>query len=216
MEKDEAKFTIEGNPGQNNTFIHIGKAINVNPNATTVENTFYFGTDDGMSKAALKEAGFENKQDVSDSTRVTSMKYRQMLEQGIIDISKLQREIMKYVEALREYVKDDKDALYLKLWSRIMEHKVFAIDLYDRGKQDSKFNRNLVGNIMHYLDGKGFYKRPYNQSEMTRAYADVLARDNGGSENKGADDPARKGLGGDLNTKYSKVIDEILMELEDK
>ena len=28
---DDAKFKIEGNPGQNNVFINIGTAYNVNP-----------------------------------------------------------------------------------------------------------------------------------------------------------------------------------------
>ena len=46
MDKDnnEAKFNIEGNPGSGNTFIHIGTAYNVNPNATTVSNTFHITT----------------------------------------------------------------------------------------------------------------------------------------------------------------------------
>ena len=41
MEKDnnEEKFIIEGNPGQGNTFVKIGKVENYVPNATTMTNT---------------------------------------------------------------------------------------------------------------------------------------------------------------------------------
>lgn len=208
---DEAKFTIEGNPGQNNTFIHIGKAINVNPNATKVENTFYMGADCELRQTALKEAGLGNNAKKSDGIRLTNKSIRELLELGLIDKGKLQEEIMKYVVAIRPYVKDDKDKLYLRLWARIMDHRAFAIELYDPGSQKSKYNRNLVGNIIHYLDDKGFYKKPYNQSEMTRAVARL-----NGVDNKGADDPARKGLRENLDSKYSEVIDEILMELEEK
>lgn len=220
-EKDEVKFSVEGNPGQNNTFVHIGKAIHVNNNPGTVQTTVIIGSEgDEWKEAALREAGIDmpdkKTAEKPDGINVTNMTYRQLLEEGIIDISKLQREIMKYVEAIRVYVKDDKDKLYLKLWGRIMEHKAFAVDLYDRGKQDSKFNRNLVGNIIHYLDSKGFYKKPYSQSEMTRAFADVTAREDKDAENKGADDPARKGLREDPILKYTKAIDEILEELEGK
>lgn len=208
---DEAKFTIEGDPGQNNTFIHIGKAINVNPNATKVENTFYMGTDSELRQTALKEAGLDNNAEKPDGIRLINKSIRELLELGIIDKGRLQKEIMKYVDAIRPYVKDDKDKLYLRLWARIMEHRAFAIELYDPGKQESKYNRDLVGNIMHYLNDLGFYKEAYNQSEMTRAVARL-----NGADNKGSDDPARKGLRGDLDEKYSKVIDEILKELESK
>jgi len=216
-ENDEVKFSIEGNPGQNNTFVHIGRAIHVNNNPQKVESTIIISADgEEWNEAALREAGVDVPEkksvEVKDSKKVSNMDYRQMLEEGIIDKSRLQRDIMKYVDAICDYVKDDKNDLFLKLWKRILEHRAFAIELYDPGKQDSKYNRDLVGNIMHYLNEKGFYKAPYNQSEMTRAVALKIY----GTDNKGADDPARRGLRGDLEKRFSKVVDEILEELKEK
>lgn len=225
---DNEKIVLEnsskGNNGQmiTNISVTVGQAYQVNNNnGGTVETTFNINSDgskwtEAPKKEADKEEPAQKTEEKSDSIRMSNMTYRQLLEEGLIDISKLQREIMKYVEAIRVYVRDDKDKLYLQLWARIMEHKAFAIDLYDRGKQDSKFNRNLVGNIMHYLDSKGFYKKPYNQSEMTRAFVEVITREDKNAEDKGALDPSRKGLREDPIQKHTKAIDEILAELQAK
>ena len=212
-EKDEVTFNVNGNPGQGNTFINmkIGKAVNVNPNATKVENTFILDSSGELARTAMKEAGVDSPTEKPAGKKVSGMDYREMLEAGVIDKARLQRDIMKYVDAICEYVKDEKYKLFLELWKRILEHRAFAMELYIPGKQDSKYNRDLIGNIMHYLDGKGFYKAPYNQSEMTRAVAKL-----NGTDNKGADDPARRGLRGELETRFSKVIDEILEELKEK
>lgn len=225
---DNEKIVLEnsskGNNGQmiTNISVTVGQAYQVNNNnGGTVETTFNINSDgskwtEAPKKEADKEEPAQKTEEKSDGIRMSNMTYRQLLEEGLIDISKLQREIMKYVEAIRVYVRDDKDKLYLQLWARIMEHKAFAIDLYDRGKQDSKFNRNLVGNIVHYLDSKGFYKKPYNQSEMTRAFVEVITREDKNAEDKGALDPSRKGLREDPIQKHTKAIDEILAELQAK
>lgn len=225
---DNEKIVLEnsskGNNGQmiTNISVTVGQAYQVNNNnGGTVETTFNISSDgskwtEAPKKEADKEEAAQKTEEKSDGIRMSNMTYRQLLEEGLIDISKLQREIMKYVEAIRVYVRDDKDKLYLQLWARIMEHKAFAIDLYDRGKQDSKFNRNLVGNIVHYLDSKGFYKKPYNQSEMTRAFVEVITREDKNAEDKGALDPSRKGLREDPIQKHTQAIDEILAELQAK
>ncbi len=222
-EKDEVKFSIEGNPGQNNTFVHIGKAIHVNNNPGTVQTTVIISAEgDEWEKAALREAGIEvpekkkaeeKKPEEIVGLTMSARVFRQKMEEGVINKDMLKREIMKYVEAIREFVKDEKNNLYTKLWEGILVHKAFAFDIYYPGKQESKFNRNLVGNILHYLAGKGFYEKDYNASAMTCAYADVLAKDRKDGLNKGADDPARKGLREDLALKYQKAVDEILNEL---
>lgn len=198
-EKDEAKFTIEGNPGQNNTFINIKTAYNVNPNATKVENTFnIYSHEEG--EAAVKEATSAKPGD----KKLGNMTLREMLKEDYIDTGNIQKLIMNYVSCIREYVKDDMDKLYMHLWAVILDHEAFKVDLYDPGKQDCKFNRNLVANIMHYLDSKGFYKKPYNQSEMTRAVEGD------------ADNPVRKGFREDLDKKYRPVVDAIIKEYQEK
>ena len=198
-ETDEAKFIIEGDPGQNNTFIKIGTAYNVNPKATKVENTFIIGSRKEGEKAIGEAMG-----SMPPGKKLGEMTLREMLAQGLIDTGNIQKEIMNYVSCIRPYVKDENDKLYMKLWARILEHETFKTDLYDPGKQPCKFNRNLVANIFHYLDCKHFYKAEYNQSEMTRAL-------------EGDDQHAiRKALRFDPEEKYIKVIDEIIEKLEEE
>lgn len=191
-----AIFNMEGNPGTGNTFIHIGTAYNVNPNATTVSNTFNITTGaDG--ETVLQEAN-----GVKSGKRLGERTIREMLRDDLIDTGNIQKEILHYVSCIRPLVKDELDKLYMALWGRIVEHEAFKVDLYDPGKQDCKFNRNLVGNILHYLDGKKFYKVEYNQSEFTRKL-------------EGDDQsPVRKALRYAPDDKYSAVVDEILSEFE--
>lgn len=202
--KDQVEFTINGNPGQGNTFINIHKAGVVNNNPGTVNTTINVNSK-GEDWADAPEADGESQ----NVPKVSGSSIRELLKQGLIDRTQIQKEIMKYVDAIRPYVKEDMDKLYLRLWARIMEHRAFSLDLYDPGNQPCKFNRYLVGNIMHYLNDKEFYAEPYNQSEMTRAVAKKFS----GADNKGVDDPARRGLRDDLDKKYADVIDAILKEL---
>lgn len=196
---NDAKFTIEGNPGQNNTFINIGTAYNVNPNATKVENTFNIGSRE-ESNAVVTEAMGGN----HDGKKLGAMTLREMLKKDMIDTGNIKNEILNYISSIRIKLESNKDKLYLQLWGRIIENENFKMDLYDPGKQQCTFNRNLVANIIHYLDTKGFYMESYNQSAMARAL-------------EGDDQhPVRGALGKDPEPKYCKVIDEILNELEEK
>ena len=207
---NEVTYNINGNPSQNNTFINVKveKAINVNPNATTIENKFYFGADGDLKEMAVKETGItlptEKPAEKPAGKKLSNMTLREMLEQDLIDTTPIQKEIMNYVSCIRPKVKDELDRLYMQLWARILEHDVFKIDLYDSGKMDSKFNRNLVANIMHYLDSKQFYKEPYNQSAMARAVEGD------------ADNPIRKAFRFEPDEKYCKAIDEIIKDLKEK
>ena len=197
-DNNETKFTIEGNPGTGNTFINIGKAINVNPNATTVENNFFFGADGEMKRTALQEIGIGK----PSGKKLGNMTIREMLSQNLIDTGNIQKDIINYVSRIRPYVKDEKEKLFMQLWASILEHAAFKIDLYDPGKQPCEFNRNLVANIIHYLDSMHFYKAEYNQSEMTRAL-------------EGDDQHAiRRALRSDPEEKYAQVVDAILKELD--
>lgn len=200
-DKDEAKFTIEGNPGTGNTFVKIGHVENYNPNATTVTTTItnnhYYG-----------KRNDEDEEPTSSSAKpgdkkLGNMTLRDMLKGDYIDTGNIQKEIMNYVSCIRPFVKDEMDKLYMHLWAVILDHETFKVDLYDPGKQDCKFNRNLVGNIMHYLDGKGFYKKPYNQSEMTRAVEGD------------ADNPVRKGFREYPDEKFCKVVDKIIKDCKE-
>lgn len=206
-ENKEAKFTIEGNPGTGNTFINIGKAINVNPNATTVENKFFFGADEGkeMAGQARQEAGLStgSTTDQPEGKKLGAMTLREMLKKDMIDTGNIQKQILNYVSCIRPKLKAQFGKKYETLWAVIVEHESFSVDLYDPGKQQCTFNRNLVANIIHYLDSKGFYEEPYSAAAMTRALE------------AGEDQhPIRRALGLDPDEKYTKAVDEILASLE--
>lgn len=200
MEKDnnEAKFKIEGNPGTGNTFIHIGTAYNVNPNATTVSNTFHITTG-ANGESVLRETNGEK-----PGKKLGERTIREMLKDDLIDTGNMQKEILNYVSCIRPFVKDEYDKLYMAMWGRIVEHEAFKVDLYDPGKQACKFNRNLVANILHYLDGMKFYKVEFNQSEFTRKLE-------GDDQN-----PVRKALRNDPDDKYCRVVDAIVRELKER
>ena len=195
---NEAKFNIEGNPGTGNTFIHIGTAYNVNPNATTVHNTF------NITTGADGESVLREDNDGKPGKKLGERTIREMLKDDLIDTGNMQKEILNYVSCIRSFVKDDLDRLYMAMWGCIVEHEAFKVDLYDPGKQNCKFNRNLIGNILHYLDGKKFYKVEYNQSEFTR-------RLEGDDQNA-----VHKALRFDPEEKYCAVVDEIIKELKEK
>lgn len=204
MEKDnnEEKFIIEGNPGQGNTFVKIGKVENYVPNATTVTNTTTITNNHYYGKREEEEVSSTTAK--PGDKKLGNMNYRDLLKEGYIDTGNMKKLIMNYVSCIQPYVKKEMESLYLRLWTSILDHEAFKVELYDPGKQDCKFNRNLVGNIMHYLEEKGFYREPYNQSEMTRAVEGE------------ADNPVRKGFGGYLDKKYKVVVDEILKKLQEK
>ena len=199
-EKDGAKFTIEGNPGTGNTFVNIGHVDHYNPNATSattnITNNYYYGKEEAAAEG-------EDSSSKPGDKKLGNMTFREMLKAGYVDTGNIQKEIMNYVSCIRPYVKDEMDKVYMHLWAVILDHEAFKIDLYDPGKQACKFNRNLVGNIMHYLDDKGFYKEPYNQSEMTRAVEGD------------ADNPVRKGFREYPDEKFCKVVDKIIKEYKE-
>lgn len=198
MNKDEDIYVNDEGAEHPHTVIHIGTAYNVNPRATTVNNTFHI-TATETGEAILKEALIEK----PAGKKLGDKTLREMLQEDMVDTSHIQKEILNYVSCIRPYVKDELDKIYEHLWARIVEHKAFSVDLYDPGKQPCKFNRNLVANIIHYLDSKGFYKKAYNSSEMTRAL-------------EGDDQHAiRRALRFDPDEKYSEVVDQLIEQLRE-
>ena len=147
---------IEGNPGTGNTFqeVHIGTVQNYNPNATTVIN--YNGSRE-------KEAESLKKKNASKTIKG-------MMDQDMICTTPIRTEILNYVSCLRPHVLKDKRDRYMQLWDGILCLPVVEKEIYDPGKQqDTNFNRNLVANIIHYLDRFDFYEEVYNAAAFTYA-----------------------------------------------
>ncbi len=141
---------IDGNPGTGNTFqeINIGQVQNYNPNATTVINNYY-GTREANSDHSAKTEKRGGQEDV-------------------VDTATIRQEILTYVSCLRPLLSDEWKSRYLKVWEDILNLDIVAAIVYEPGKQQgTNFNRNLVANIIYYLDGQGAYKDKYNATTMT-------------------------------------------------
>ncbi|MBO4892331.1 MAG: hypothetical protein J5502_06945 [Prevotella sp.] len=92
------------------------------------------------------------------------------LSTEITEISAIRAEILAYVKRIQIYVSDDWKSRYLKMWEEILDFEVVAKNVYNPGKQQgTDFNRNLVANIIHYLDSQHLYKDNYNASTMALA-----------------------------------------------
>lgn len=139
---------------------------------------------------------------------------RDMLKNDLIDLRPIKEMILEYAYRIRkDYIKPEKDSLYVKLWDCIVEHEPFSFDLYEQRKTGCLFHRDLVLNIIHYLlnlnaeKGKLFLLGDYNQSALSRC----IEKD---CDEK-AQDKIRKGLRFDPDAKYINVIDQILKELKE-
>ncbi|MCR4847820.1 MAG: hypothetical protein K5920_03080 [Bacteroidales bacterium] len=158
MDKDEVKFTIEGNPGQGNTFINIGTAYNVNPNATKVENTFILGGGK-EADADLKESqGRKPKENV--------------------DIAPIRTEILRYVSRVRPLLVDDAKCSFMTMWEDVLRLPEVEDKVYNSGKQvGTNFNRDLVANILYHLRMRKIYKVVYKDNYNGAAMAEALEGD---------------------------------------
>lgn len=136
------EIKIEGNPGTGNSFteVNIQHVENYNPAATTVINNY--GTR-------------EEKQGVKD--KLGNPKSKKCLNE-MRENPPIREQIMLYVSCLNGQVVDEWKSRYMKLWKDLLELEIVAASVYNPGKQQgTNFNRNLVANIIHYLNGKGIY-----------------------------------------------------------
>lgn len=154
------QIKIEGNPGTGNSFteVNIQHVENYNPNATTVTNNYY-----GTCKHQDEGKKLKDKtQDCVQSTLLDSMKE----PEENIDITPIRTEILNYVSRVRPLLADEWKNRYMKMWEDILGLNVVENVVYQSGKQQgTNFNRNLVANIIHYLNGKGIY-RDYNATQF--------------------------------------------------
>lgn len=169
MEKEDDKFIIEGNPGSGNTFIKIGTAYNVNPNATEVHNTFIIGAKEG------KDAIAEATKNTTPSTDATLYKGE---PEEKTDCTPIRTEILNYVSRVRPLLIDEAKSDYMKVWEDILDLREVEAVVYRPGKQKgTNFNRDLVANILYYLRRWKIYRVVYKQDYNGAALAEALEQD---------------------------------------
>ena len=130
LTNEATKIAVES--GKLLIIFNINEVHQLNPNATHVTNNYYgeeFVPDDGLQKPTFHAT--RNPQLSKDS-------------------------VLEYVMRLYpSYVCKEWRDKYRPLWVDIIELPAVADKIFDKGKQqNTSFNRNLVGNILHLLAEK--------------------------------------------------------------
>lgn len=173
MANDDEKFIIEGNPGTGNTFIKIGTAYNVNPNAKEVKNTFIIGD----KKAAAQTIAEATDSDSSKSDPKPRFARLGEPEENI-DITPIRTEILNYVSRVRRLLTDEAKSTNMKMWEDILDLPEVACKVYKPGKQwGTNFHRDLVANILYHLRTRKIYKVVYKDNYNGAAMCEALEGD---------------------------------------
>jgi hypothetical protein len=174
MANDDDKFIIEGNPGTGNTFIKIGTAYNVNPNAKEVKNTFIIGNGKDAT-AAIKEAMGQDSHSASD---MESPFNRMPESDENVDITPIRTEILNYVSRVRPLLTDEAKSTFMKMWEDILALPAVESKVYKPGKQwGTNFHRDLVANILYHLRSRKIYKVVYKDNYNGAAMCEALEGD---------------------------------------
>ena len=134
---------------------------------------------------------------IGDSREVSTTKGQTTIA---IDKTQLRDEIIEYVGRIESFYSVAWQQHYKELWNDILDMPVVAIKVYDHGHQhDTNFNRNLVGNIIGYLDRFNVYQDPIVPGTFTHK----LAKDGKGKS-------VRDALGGALDPEICEAIKKLM------
>lgn len=130
-------INIKGDPGTGNSYTEIK-----------------------MEKGAI----YQNLPNVTEVTNVTNNYMYGKMASGIPQTEEekqiLKDSILEYVNKLKDEVAEDWKKDYGKLWLDILAVPEIEENIYNPGRQDdTRFNRNLVGNIIGFLKTKSIYKK---------------------------------------------------------
>lgn len=172
MKKKEIHFTMHGDAGEGNTIVNmnIEKAYNVNPTAKEVHNTFNIYSDKEGKDAVEEAMGAQPMPEQSKSEFPKSLADIMKEPEENIDCSVIRTEILNYVSCIRPLVAPDKKDKFMKMWEGILELDAVKSFVYKTGKQkETNFNRKLIANIIHHLDSRKMYAKPYKASDFAMA-----------------------------------------------
>lgn len=201
MANDDEKFIIEGNPGTGNTFIKIGTAYNVNPNAKEVKNTFIMGDGKEAAKAIAEATG---QTPLSGSASHSPFDRMREPEESI-DITPIRTEILNYVSRVRPLLTDEAKSTFMKMWEDILALPSVESKVYKPGKQwGTNFHRDLVANILYYLRTRKIYKVVYKDNYNGAAMCEALEGDR--------DHSVKHALREDPPMDVREAIDKLLKE----
>lgn len=144
-------------PGQNNSYteVNFGPNSQYLPNVTELTIINGAATVDkatGMKPQAREKNPFRGEPDPNK------------------DLTIVKTAILNYINRIAPKLKPEWMQGWERFWMGLLELDVIEDKICDITKQQgTTFNRIFVCKIIHYLNGKEFYKIPYNASAMTVA-----------------------------------------------
>ncbi len=144
-------FDKEFKAGQGNTYTEVvlGPHSQYLPNVTTVIFT------NGVADNRWRDEILKNSV------------YAPAVQTKNLDVIK--SNILDYVNCIASKLEPEKMNCWQRFWKGLLDLDVIEQQIGNITKQQgTTFNRILVCNIIRYLDQKGFYKKKFNASEITR------------------------------------------------
>lgn len=151
---------IDGNPGTGNIFQEMifNNAQNVNTSTTSVVN-YNIGAADEPSNDETNEKSL-NERESKEKKRVGDL----------AENPQIRKEILKYLENVLPLVRPERKDIFIKMWEGILEIDAVKEAIYKTGKQKrTNFNRTLIARILHHLDARQMYAKPFKASDFARA-----------------------------------------------
>lgn len=129
--------------------VESGGIYNNVPNATTVNNTNNYYNYGNTPNAHTTT---QNNQGAEDS-KIVDREKKQALK----------KDILEYVDKISCFVADQWRNKYTQLWREILNINEVEAEVFNTGRQrNTKFNRNLIGNIIRLLCNKGVLVKTNN------------------------------------------------------
>ena len=166
---------IEGNPGTGNKFLEIKQEVHIGVvhqyNQATTMNNYYGSAWDPLKEKELEKGTKDDATDDPELSDPNAERIGQLEEpEEEIDRASIRAEILQYVSRVRPLVHPDKRDRYMKMWEGILELDAVRPFVYKTGKQkQTNFNRKLIANIIHHLDSRQMYAKPYKASDFAKA-----------------------------------------------
>lgn len=155
-----------GCPGRKgkNVSVCIGRVEHYNNGRTTIYNTYV-----KCSKEAAREIVAALRQPQPQAASQSAKVERPIASNTAVD-ENIRKEIIEYACKVRYHLAGEWKSRYEKMWNDILDLDVVSRDIYKVGKQQgTNFNRNLVANILCYMDSLGVFGNSYNAASMAMA-----------------------------------------------
>lgn len=147
-----------------NVSVCIGRVEHYHSGRTTIYNTYV-----KCHRKVVRELVAALRQPLPQIVPQPAKAERPSASNTAVD-KNIRKEIIEYACKVRYHLADEWKSRYEKMWNDILDLDVVSRDIYRVGKQQgTNFNRNLVANILCYMDSLGVFGKRYNAASMAMA-----------------------------------------------